>query len=264
MPAAHLLTDVCRDCMPLEKLSRAVRMKTVLEQLGYAPVVYDDGLVDREQVLNMETQLNVPNSLQAAFADKFEELARERLQAGDVIVATEAWHERCFKGLLAADGGRHRGVPVVELWIEHLQSFARYRVFSTRFAMYATAGLARQTSLHADWICARPYYPAEMTKDVSVHIIHPDELDEPASLLHMEASARGIPVVGPDWGAPAETVEHGLSGYLYRTAAGCAKAAGRAAELPSAPIVSRVNEHFSLENAVRQLTGYFDRVIGRG
>jgi len=264
MPTAHVLMDVRRDALPAEQLSRAVRAKTAMEQLGYDAVVYGESLIDRTHAQNLEVQMNVPNGHQSAFADKFEEAVKEQLQPDDVIIATEPWHERCFKGLLAVDGGRYRGVPVVELWIEHLQSFARYRVFSTRFAMYATAGLLRQSELHVDWLCATPYYPAELTKDVSVHTITPDRTGEPASMTHLDASARGTPVVAPDWGAPAETVAHGLTGYLYRTPAGYAKVLELAAELPSAPIVDWVNETFSLDRAVQQLERYFNRVLKRG
>lgn len=265
MPAAHILLDVGRDVLPVEKLSRAVRIKATVEQLGFEPVLYDDTLVDRTRVSNMETQLNVQDSHQADFADRFETLSKDRVRAGDVIIATEAWHERCFKGLLSIDGGLYRNVPVVELWIEHLQSFARYRVFSTRFAMHVTAGLLRQTAVHADWVQATPYYAAELTKDVSVHRIELNASGgNAAALSHLDHSARGVPVVAPDWGAASETVAHGLSGYLYRTAAGRDKAVARAAELPSQPIVAWMNETFSLASAVRQLEGYFSRIVTRG
>jgi hypothetical protein len=263
MPLAHILTDIRKDALPVDKLYRAVRIKTVLEQLGFEPAIYDHSLVSNERASNMETQLNIPDGHQADFADQFEKVSEDRIKPGDVIIVTEAWHERCFKGLLSIDGGYYKKAPVVELWINHLRSFARYRVFSTRFAMYATAGLVRQTDTHEDWLQAQPYYKAEPTNDVSVYAVGAFR-DNAASMDHMEASIKGTPVVAPDWGAASETVVHGLTGYLYRTLVGYGRATSKAPKLPSAPILEWVNDNFSLEKAVQQLEGYFARIAQRG
>lgn len=263
MPLAHILTDVTKAELSVDKLHRAVRVKTVLEQLGFEPAIYDKSLIDSERAANLETQINAADGYYADFADQFDKALTSRSKAGDVIIATEAWHEQCFKGLLAIDSGRYKDIPVIELWINHLRSFARYRVFSTRFTMYATAGLVRQTDMHTDWVQARPYYKAEETKDVSVYSLHGVK-NNPAALDHMEASVRGIPVIASDWGAAAETVEHGVTGYLYRTAVGYDKASANAVKLPSATIVEWINANYSLEQSVKQLEGYFARAMKRG
>lgn len=257
MSTCHLLSDVNEQAQT-ERFDRLRRMIQVLEFCGHEVQLYGRGICNEERVLNLETQVGARNGWHTDFSDKLGNALKEKLSKGDLIVATEAWQALCFRGLLDIQGGKFMDTPVVEMWIDYQHSFAQHRIFSTRFVRDFTAGYANDGT-YERWISAWPYY--DLTSGPSEKF-GPVECgkDSPFSLQHMELTRVGLPVVAPDWGSWGETVEHGISGILYRSAAGHAKAQAQAIQLDQRAVMDWVATTFTLTNAVKQVAGFLKRL----
>lgn len=259
MNVCHVLADVSTDEVRLERITR---MGIVLENLGYKVEIYGRDLCDETRASNLETQLGLTNGWQTDFADRIHAKLKGQLSVGDLIIATEAWHSYCFKGILDFHRGKYAtpacAIPVVELWIDYNDSFAWYRVFATRYAMYSKASSEDRLRWVPDWITAVPYYNASVTPEALISC--KEHTSDPFSLIHLEDSRKGVPICAPDWGAWHETVCHGVSGMLYRTDEGRRKALDKATDLSAESIAGWVHTTFSLQKASDQLNGYLRRI----
>lgn len=81
----------------------------------------------------------------------------------------------------------------------------------------------------------------------AVAVLAPSEYQEPFGLVAVEAQMCGTPVVTTDWGAFAETVEHGRTGFRCRTTAEFREALLRCAALDRDYIRARARRLYSPE-----------------
>jgi len=261
MPTAHVLKDASypEDGTP-NRLKRLSYMLAVLDSLGYEYKTYGRELCDKERAFNLETQAGCSNGWQVDFADRLDSKLKNCVEDGDIVVATEAWHTACFRGILSMNRGLYHGCPVIELWIDYPHSFARYRVFTTRYAMYTTAAYEGRTDCQlSEWITAQPFF------EVEAELANDDDgpcefYEDPFSLEHVYRMCNGTAVFAPDWGAWAETIKHGVSGILYRSPAGRAKAKVQLKNLDRYEVAAWVGREFTLEHAFDQLFSYLQRV----
>lgn len=84
---------------------------------------------------------------------------------------------------------------------------------------------------------------------------------EPFGGVAVEAQICGTPVITTDWGAFAETVEDGVSGFRCRTQAQFDAAALLAGELPRAQIRERAIRLYSTETVAARYEQYFERLM---
>jgi glycosyltransferase involved in cell wall biosynthesis len=84
---------------------------------------------------------------------------------------------------------------------------------------------------------------------------------EPFGLAVIEAMASGTPAITTDWGAFAETVAEGVSGYRCRMLADFVQAAEQAAELDRAEVRRIALARFSVEHVRDQYEAYFERLL---
>lgn len=230
-------------------------MDYLLTQMGFEPKIYADKYVSDEQVFAMETQLSVPDGRRTSYADSVLPHL-EKAAKGDIIIATESWHAQVFRGLLDKNYGRIGNAPVVELWIDYLGSFAHYRVFSSHAVMMAEMGIGTP-AWNRRWIVADPYVPCALSSKTVPMVKEPTD---PFSTEHLYWMAQGVPVVAPDFAVWHETIQHGGSGFLYRSSEGREKALDYAADIPSATIVQIMSERYSLQKAQEYLVYYLLRV----
>ena len=94
----------------------------------------------------------------------------------------------------------------------------------------------------------------------AVAVLMPTLYLEPFGYVAVEAQLCGVPVITTDWGAFAETVEHGVTGFRCRTQAEFLAALAKAPALDAKRIRKRATERFSLENVLPQYAAYFDFV----
>lgn len=259
----HILADV--KTTP-ERAERLHRMVLVLTRLGYDCHRYGDNFVDETEASNLESQNGVFNGTHASFANKVRKHLNKSSKQ-DLIIATEAWHSACFKNLMDAHGGRFHDMPVIELWIDYPHSFAPYRIFASRYAMYHTHGFARigidafgASEPWPDWIHARPFFSAKRSPKADVTIREFTMRSPTYALDHLEALANGVPVVAPDWGVWAEYFNNSITGMLYRSNEGFTTGKQLALQLASGPIIDWVNESFSIETACRHLERFLARL----
>lgn len=78
----------------------------------------------------------------------------------------------------------------------------------------------------------------------------------------VEAQLCGTPVITTDWGAFAETVEDGVTGYRCRTMAEFERAAGDVKGLDRAYIRDRAIRLYSTERVAVMYERYFERLMG--
>lgn len=255
MSVCHILTGVGKEFTPARK-ERIERMCAVLGALEYDCKVYGQELCNPQAAENYEAQWGVSSGLQTSFAEAVAQILPPASDGG-IIVATEGWHHFCFRGELNGTVGRFKSSPVIELWIDYPISFSWFRVFSTRFAMYDTAAHnGNSETWGLPWITAQPYYPAKK-KDVFTEMVHEDK--NPYSLEHMEALRCGVPVIAPDWGSWSETIEHGVTGYLYRTQQGKETGEKYVTTMRPEVIMDSVARRFSLDVAAEELSAFLSR-----
>lgn len=70
---------------------------------------------------------------------------------------------------------------------------------------------------------------------------------EPGGNVAIEAQFAGTPVICPDWGVFAETVQHGLTGFHFRTLKQAVEAVNKCETLTPGLIRHRANSRYSLE-----------------
>ena len=252
MSVCHILEDLQLGRFRRQRLES---MCAVLEKLGFECKRYGPEFSSASDAENLETQAGLTDGAHVSYAAQV--LPRlEQTSSKDFIIATEGWHELLFKGTLEGTRGRYRGKPVVELWIDYPDSFAKFRVFATQALRDFSAGVRKQSSFSDVWISARPYLPVGGVgaPQAEIHEAEPDEWAYGTE--HLDYSRRGIPVVAPDWGAYSETVAHGVTGLLYRTSSGRTKAMKEAKLLPSRQITAWIEPRFSLELAARQISKF--------
>lgn len=253
MSVCHVLSEVGKNAE--ERAAHLKSIEIVLGRMGFAVEIHGKELVKDEDIPNFEAQGGLKDGARASFVLAAPAKLADLIHKGDLIIATESWQHDCFLGLLHANKGLFGPAPVIEMWIDYPLSFARYRIFSTRFAMYATAGIEGVEKWTPEWVAASPYIPAVLKKESFLNIAEFGP-DKPYSLKSLETSALGVPVLAPDWGSWAETVEHGVSGALYRTPGGKELSREIALGLKGQDIVKWVNENFSLETSVEQARKY--------
>ncbi len=97
-------------------------------------------------------------------------------------------------------------------------------------------------------------------------VLMPTRYIEPFGQVAAEAQLCGTPVIGPDYGAYVETIEHGVTGYRCSTLGEFVDAVDRARTLDRAYIRRRAVRLWSLETAVDSYRRYFARLerIERG
>ncbi len=256
MATAYLLKE------PLEKPTsrREAAMHLVLTQLGFTVFPFGEQITSKENIDNMQTQLNTSEALYASYADAAFGALKANAKAGDVIVATAPWQATVFRGTLAASGGFINGAPVIELWIDYVDSFARFRVFGTHFTRAVQYGRDYNIKYNPDWIVAKPCILKETMP--SAHVEETIEPTDPHSLSFLVNMARGTKVIAPDYGAWAELIQHGSTGLLYRTERGLDTAKKTLSQLNHETIVNWVAEHCSPQEAVDSVASYFTRIIG--
>lgn len=254
MPSAFILCDISKI---EETASKAERAAAVLGFIGFECVLLGKELCDEERSSNMETQIGTIDGRMADFADSASERLSKDTVSGDIIVTTEVWHTHVFKGLLALDG-KFANRPVVELWVDYLFPFSKYRIFSSSFAMGYAAALIEDPDPTGDWIVAKPYYP--VVDGAPLLTIHEVTDANPFSTNHIALMGRGVPVVARDWGAWHETVVHGVTGALYRTMPGREAACEIALKLPSKPIIQHVADNYNVEVAATQIAGFLEKL----
>lgn len=218
-------------------------------------------MCDKKAVQNVLIQTKIQHAWRVSYCDRILNHL-DKAKPRDIIVATEAWHDTAFRGMLSPNMGGWNGIPVVELWIDYPESFARYRVFNTHYHRSFAAGQESQQDWMELWTVARPYIEVDKTQP-ALDLLEVDPFDG-TCLEHLYAMARGVPVVAPYWGAYVETVEHGRSGMLYKSLKGKEEAIKWARKLPSSEIKACVAEQFSLQGAVDELRPFLLRISNEG
>lgn len=252
MNNALILCDIHNS---VRSTARCRAMSSLLGFLGFRCVVVDRSALDQELVSSLNTQAGVREAEQAAYITQVG-TSLAWISKGDVVIASEPWHKDCFKGLLSVEGGTINKAPVIELWVDYPDSFAEWKVFSSQYV----AGASMQGVVNPErYIVARPYIEPkhqdslEYSKDLSS--INPFSTD----FLYL--SAKGVPVVAPDFGVFREHISHGITGLRYRTPEGKAKALEQSNLLPSKAIIEYVRNNYSLCEATEEVAGFITRAV---
>ena len=91
-------------------------------------------------------------------------------------------------------------------------------------------------------------------------LLHPLGFDEPFGLSVVEAMFCGTPVVGYRRGALAETIDHGITGYLVSDPETAATAVPSAVALDRSAIARHARLRFSVDRMVRAYIGAYQRL----
>lgn len=255
----HLLLEA-DPALVASRKRRNEALQDVLKALGFSLRTYGDPSCEvsyssPETASNLETQHGSVNGTHDVFAAKMFGDIRTHIKSGEVVVATEAWHAKCFRGLQAGTKGLVNGSPLIEAWIDYPDSFARWRIFNSRAAMMSAAV---EPGWNPDWIWAPPYIKKQEFNLFSLPVY--DQTSNPFGTDHLWAMAEGVPCIAPDWGIWAETVTNHINGVLYRSADGRAAAEDEAAMLASERIRNSVVEKYSIDKAVAWCRAFFEHV----
>ena len=121
-------------------------------------------------------------------------------------------------------------------------------------------------------VCAKASVPLRLVHDGvsgtektelvarSVAVFAPTIYLEPFGYVAVEAQMCGVPAITTDWGAFAETVEHGKTGFRCRTEAEFLRALEHAVELDPDTIRSRAVSLYAVEAVAPAYMAYFDFV----
>jgi len=140
-----------------------------------------------------------------------------------------------------------------------------YALFLGRDAPDKGVGIARE-------VCDRAGIPLRLVHD-GLHgaaktelisgarcVLMPTVYVEPFGYVAVESQLCGVPVVATDWGAFAETVEHGQTGFRCRTMAEFLEAVRRAPVLEREPIRSRAVARYGIDAVTPVYLRYFEFV----
>lgn len=248
MPTAYILSSLKSD-------AKAKSIAKVFARLGFSNKILGKEVISPERVNMLEKQMGMNDGPKIEYADAVH-LAIKGTTRNDVIVATEEWHELCFRGLLSLHHGMFSHAPVVHMWNDSPRYFARWNIFTSRFAMYHNAALG-SVSFTNEWITANPF--VEINKRTNNHLLLPkvySSSDDPFSTAFLDDMSAGVPVIAPDWGAWSEHIVHGVNGYLYRSVEGEHNARNAADRLPSTDVTAWMKEKYSLEAATEQVARF--------
>lgn len=244
-----------------EREPRLYGILDVLRQLGWEPAVCGPKhplvqveLGNAKRAENLETQMGAADGWRADYRSKFMTHLHQHEKDYKLIVATEAWHQTCFRGLSER---LYRGIPLVEFGIDYPGSFAVLRVFFSRWAMASAAGAARWNE---HWIYTPP--PGVALEPVPPRINSFDENSGAFSLNHLYDGLKGVAAVAPDWGIWAETVVPGKTGFLYRTKEGREKAEKNAAQLVPGDIAEHLRTKYPAAATVAWCKGFMATLHG--
>lgn len=156
---------------------------------------------------------------------------------------------------LALDAAQQAGIRLVlagELYPypEHLQYFEeqiRPRLDGQTRLWIGAASLARKRELLARARC----------------VLIPSPVAETSSLVAMEATASGTPVIAYPKGALTDLVEHGETGFLVHDVAGMARAIAAASTLSPATCRLWAEERFSVSRTVEGYLDAYEKVSSR-
>jgi hypothetical protein len=252
MRKAYLLLDAASP-----RVDRLMRMAEVLHSLEYEPEIVE--WPDERVVNSLDTQYGTDYPEYAAYA-YVARIDLKRACKTDLIVATAPWHADIFRGLDKEERGHFYGAPIIELWVDYPESFARFRVFASEcYRMWAVSEgqVKAWTKSCEDWIVSLPYYPLvdSCRGNMEVH----STVDH--SLNHMEFMQMGIPIIAPEWGVWKETIEHGRSGILYRTERGRKTAEDLAYKISSQLVREAVEYRYNLRQTVDSLSTFFKGAV---
>lgn len=255
MSQAWILTEVGSNHE--RRKDRLQRLKAVVETCGFNPRILDRELCDEHSVKRILVQ-HTAEPWRISYCDRVL-LHLEQAVSGDVIIATESWHQSVFRGLL---GVSWEGPPVLEVWIDYIDSFAPWRAFSTEYCRSCTLGVNRSNrKWNERWIVAYPYFKKH--SEISSLEIFEDNSDG-MDLAHVDYLLKGIPVLAPDWGAFVETITHGKAGMRYKSPQAREYARNRIVEIPSASVIETTMERFTLEQAKMTLDAFLKRALNEG
>lgn len=91
-------------------------------------------------------------------------------------------------------------------------------------------------------------------------LICPTTYNEPGGNIAIEAMLAGTPVIAPDWGVFAETVQRGVSGFHFRMLRDGIKAVHRCSELIPEHIRQYAVDRYSLEATAPKFERWFDQI----
>jgi glycosyltransferase involved in cell wall biosynthesis len=94
----------------------------------------------------------------------------------------------------------------------------------------------------------------------AIAVLMPTVYLEPFGYVAVEAQMCGVPAITTDWGAFAETVEQGKTGFRCRTAAEFRLAIEQVRQLDPVYIRARAKALYSIEAAMPAYLAYFDFV----
>lgn len=258
MSRAWILTEVGSNHE--QRKNRLNRLQTVLKSCGFETIVLDRQVCDEHAVKRRLPQYT-DEPWRISYCDQtLPRLAEAK--PGDVIIATECWHQSVFRGLL---GPAWEGPPVVEVWIDYVNSFAPWRAFSSEYCRTLTlgsnSGASKNHKWNERWIVSYPFFTCKPT--LSTLEIFEDNSDG-MDLVHVEYMLKGIPVLAPDWGVFVETIAHGKSGMRYKSPQAHEYARKRIVEIPSAHVSQVVSASFTFERAKATLDAFLKRAIHEG
>ena len=93
-------------------------------------------------------------------------------------------------------------------------------------------------------------------------LIAPTTYIEPFGGVAVEAMFSGTPVIATDFGAFTETVQHGVSGYRFRTMGEAEQFTMKSGELDPETIRHYAASNYSLERVAQLYQDYFDQLYG--
>jgi len=258
MATCHILSELSD---VTDRLQRERGAAAVFERLGFKVKLWDRSICDAVRAEHMPVQHpNFAAALsgwQADFADQV--AAKLEPEAGDVIVAAAAWHAAIFKGLLRQSGGRHKGAPVLELFVDYADSFAVWRAFTSYYAM-GLAAAAERCGWDERWVVADPCV-LELPNPESAAIIYDANASAPMDAAYLVHMVRGSLVIAPDFGSWHELVDQGITGLLYRTEVGHAKCLDFAPRINRRRVQEEAARRFGVDAAALAIRPWLERAL---
>jgi hypothetical protein len=243
----------------MRSMARLMRMRQVLKALGYDPVLIGANLVTPRIVESLATQYGSDEPERNGYGYVARPFLMQAVK-GDIIIVTEQWHSGfVFRGMLEMGAGFYNNIPVIELWVDYKDPECRFCVFASEYHRMKAATWQEKDGWTSSWIVGYPAYPpAQSIEDSEIFDAEKRQKDD---LHHFEAMRQGIPVLAPDWGIWRETVDHGVTGALYKSHADREAAEDLAYKLPSKDVSRHVGERYSVEKAAKPLKPFFRSLV---